>query len=116
MVQWTTRRRAARAASRSSPPRRGSARRNCWSPPSRTRPAPGLKPLVAHASELERNFAFGIARQLLEPFVVPASQETRGQLLEGAARQAVAALDLEPTADLGGDLHATLHGLYWMLA
>ena len=76
----------------------------------------GLRPLVAYASELERTFAFGVARQLLEPVVVPASHEARGQLFEGAARHAVAALDLDLAADLEGDLHATLHGLYWLLA
>lgn len=78
--------------------------------------AAGLRPLVAYGSELEREFAFGIARQVLEPAVVPASDRERRQLLAGAARHAATVLELEPEGDHEGDLHSTLHGLYWLLA
>jgi DNA-binding CsgD family transcriptional regulator len=76
----------------------------------------GLLPLTGRASELERDFAFGIARQALEPAVLPASVDDRERLLGGAARHAAAALDLDPDAGADRDPHSTVHGLYWLLA
>ncbi|MDW5598822.1 AAA family ATPase, partial [Conexibacter stalactiti] len=77
--------------------------------------ANGLRPLTARAGELEQEFAFGVVRQLVEPAVVAASDEERARLLSGAARRAATVLDLEPDAALDRDVHATLHGLYWLL-
>lgn len=71
--------------------------------------------LVARASELESGFAFGVARQLLEGAVLAADEDARAELLSGAARRGAAALDLDPDADLDRDVHATIHGLYWLL-
>lgn len=75
----------------------------------------GMRVLVARASELERDFAFGVVRQLLEPAVLPLGEAERAVLLAGAARHAAAVLDLDPEAGRDRDLHATLHGLYWLV-
>lgn len=77
--------------------------------------AAGAHVLVARASELEGDFAFGVARTLLEAPVLEADTDTRAELLDGAARHGMAALDLDPQAPLARDLHTTIHGLYWLL-
>ena len=77
--------------------------------------AEGIAVLEARSSELERGFAFGVVRQLLEAAVLDAGDSRRAELLSGAARQAAAVLDLDPEAALDRDVHATLHGLYWLL-
>jgi len=77
--------------------------------------AGGARVLLARASELERGFAFGVVRQLLEAAVLDADAAGRDELLSGAAGQASAALDLDPDAAPSRDLHATVHGLYWLL-
>ncbi|MDX8150597.1 AAA family ATPase [Patulibacter brassicae] len=73
----------------------------------------GLRVLRARGAEVERGFAFGVARQLLE-------REVRGlDDLEArdAARLGLAALDLEATAAVDPDAaHGLLHGLYWLVA
>jgi DNA-binding CsgD family transcriptional regulator/tetratricopeptide (TPR) repeat protein len=76
----------------------------------------GVDPLVARASVLEGEFAFGVVRQLFEPGLLAGSDEDRGELLSGAARHAAAALDLDPEADLARDALTTIHGLYWLAA
>ena len=76
----------------------------------------GLGVLFARGGELEREFPFGIARQLLEPVVVAADPGERARLLAGAAALA------EPVVigPAGGDAveasFAALHGLYWLAA
>ncbi|HEY1274649.1 MAG TPA: AAA family ATPase [Thermoleophilaceae bacterium] len=77
--------------------------------------ATGVRPLVARATELEQEFAFGVARQLLEDPVLRAPDGDRASLLSGAARHAAAVLDLDPDPPSGRDIHTTLHGLYWLL-
>src|SRR6476661_4022797 len=73
-----------------------------------------LQILAAQASELERDFAFGVVRQLLETRIVRAAESERADLLAGAAGLAA------PVLGLGGggvgDPFATLHGLYWLVA
>jgi AAA ATPase domain len=73
-----------------------------------------LPVLTARGSELEREFGFGVVRQLLETRVVRAGESERAELLAGAARLA------GPVLGLGGgsvgDPFAALHGLYWLLA
>jgi hypothetical protein len=70
--------------------------------------------LTARASELERDFRFGVVRQLLETRVVRAGWSERAELLAGAAGLA------GPVVGLGsgtvGDSFAALHGLYWLVA
>jgi DNA-binding CsgD family transcriptional regulator len=74
----------------------------------------GVRPLLARASELEREFSFGVTRQLLEPTVLELSDDERAELFSGAAAPAAAALDLEATPDLGREALTTIHALYWL--
>jgi DNA-binding CsgD family transcriptional regulator len=72
--------------------------------------------LGARGSELERDFAFGIVRQLLEPLLARAGAEERARLLDGVAGLAepvFAASITEPSTD---PAYGTLRGLYWLLA
>jgi DNA-binding CsgD family transcriptional regulator len=73
----------------------------------------GFYVLSARGGELERDMAFGVARQLLEPAVVHSPAEQRDALLAGAAGLARGALGL---GDVGApsDPFAALHGLYWL--
>ncbi len=54
--------------------------------------ARGARVVHARASELERGFAYGVARQLLEPVIARRSAEERATVFEGAARPAVRVL------------------------
>jgi DNA-binding CsgD family transcriptional regulator/tetratricopeptide (TPR) repeat protein len=87
----------------------------------------GLAVLSARGSELEREFAFGLVRQLFEPALAAAGAEERDRLLAGSAAGAAQVFDGEvfdgevfdgevfggagPTA--AAEL-PTLHGLYWL--
>jgi DNA-binding CsgD family transcriptional regulator len=80
--------------------------------------AQGCVTLRARAGELERDFAYGCVRQLLEPLVARASDDERERLFEGAAT--LARPLFHSTADpseLSSDdsAFAILHGLYWLL-
>src|SRR5438270_3281242 len=69
--------------------------------------------LTARASELERDFGFGVVRQLLEVRLIRSAEPERAELLAGAAALA------GPVLGLGGavaDSFAALHGLYWLVA
>jgi DNA-binding CsgD family transcriptional regulator len=79
-------------------------------------PALGLRPLVARAGELERDLAFGVARQLLEAPVRAAARDARATLLEGPARRAAAVLELAEGAPEDTEPAAAAHGLFWLLA
>jgi DNA-binding NarL/FixJ family response regulator len=74
----------------------------------------GVQTLTARASELERDFGFGVVRQLLETRVVRAGESEQAKFLAGAAGLAA------PVLGLGGggvgDSFAALHGLYWLVA
>ena len=71
----------------------------------------GFRVLVARASSLEREFGFGVVRDLLTPAVRdPAG---RAALAQGAARLASPALDLGETA---APVFATCHGIFWLVA
>jgi DNA-binding CsgD family transcriptional regulator len=71
--------------------------------------------LAAAGAELEQTYAFGVARQLLEPVV----REQREQL-HGAAALAASALGLgsgdSPRGDADDASFAALHALYWLVA
>ena len=75
--------------------------------------AAGFTVLTARASDLEREFAFGVARQLFERAVQRAPQ-----WWAGAAEQARAVFDDVPAAT-GGIFEdvsqSVLHGLYWLV-
>ena len=45
----------------------------------------GMRVLRSRGTELERNFAFGVVRQLFEPPLVEASELERADLLDGSA-------------------------------
>jgi DNA-binding CsgD family transcriptional regulator len=73
-----------------------------------------MRVLTARGSELEREFPFGVVRQLFEPVLVDA--RARDALLAGAAGSAAPVFGaMVDAADGAGDASfATLHGLYWL--
>jgi DNA-binding CsgD family transcriptional regulator len=80
----------------------------------------GFVCLRARAGELERDFAYGCVRQLLEPTVAKASDSERDRLFEGAA--ALSRPLFAPTGAAQASASASadssfsmLHGLYWLL-
>jgi DNA-binding CsgD family transcriptional regulator len=78
----------------------------------------GIRTLVARGNELEREYPFGIVRQLLDSVVVRSSGPARQRMFEGAARLVEplfgAAADKAVAPDASG--FAVLHGLWWLLA
>lgn len=80
--------------------------------------ASGAAVLAARGGELERDFAYGVVRQLFEPLFRTADATRRRRLLQGAAEMAAPILGFsEATAGglLGTDASlAANHGLYWL--
>src|SRR3974390_1230439 len=81
----------------------------------------GLTTLSARGSELERDFAYGLVRQLFEAPLVAAPPPERGRLLARAAGPAAPPLFGVAAGDeIAGPLldpsFAILHGLYWLCA
>src|SRR5262245_49434545 len=79
----------------------------------------GITVLRARGTELERDFAFGIARQLFEPALASLPEGERKELFEGAAGLAAPLLDPAAAPGTAPSLDpsfATLHGLYWLTA
>src|SRR6266567_6421411 len=80
----------------------------------------GLATLTARGSELEREFAYGLVRQLFEGPLVAASPPERAEFLAGAAGRAAALFGVAAPHDDAGALldpsFAILHGLYWLCA
>jgi DNA-binding CsgD family transcriptional regulator len=78
----------------------------------------GMQVLGARGSELERAFAYGVVRQLFEPFLARQSAKDRRELLAGAAALAAPIFDpAQLAAESAGDAPlAMLHGLYWLTA
>ncbi len=76
--------------------------------------AEGIRTLSARGSMLEREFPFGVVRQLFEPAL--ASKQERAELLSGAAESAETVFgSLNGDGSTGGDASfAALHGLYWL--
>jgi DNA-binding CsgD family transcriptional regulator len=78
----------------------------------------GFTCLRARAGELERDFAYGCVRQLLEPVVARAAGPERDRLFTGAAALAQPLFAQAGTAPLAPPADTTfsmLHGLYWLL-
>jgi DNA-binding CsgD family transcriptional regulator/tetratricopeptide (TPR) repeat protein len=77
----------------------------------------GMRVLRAAGRELERDFPYGVVRQLVDPVLRTLDAPEREQLLDGAGA-AVAALQLTlaPEDGQSGSEFSTLHGLYWLLA
>ena len=74
----------------------------------------GLIVLSARGGELERDFPFGVVRQLFEPRL--ADDAVRARVFTGAAAAAAAVFGLPGEQhDASGDgSFASLHGLYWL--
>jgi hypothetical protein len=84
----------------------------------------GLVVASARGAELERDFAFGIVRQLLEGLVARLTAPERREVFTGAARLAAplvggpdypAAPDPSPTGSCGQVAGPAMHGLYWLV-
>ena len=81
----------------------------------------GLTTLSTRCSELERDFAYGLVRQLFEAPLAAASPPERAELLGGAAGHAAPLFGVAAAQEgLAGALldpsFAILHGLYWLCA
>jgi len=72
----------------------------------------GIRVLAARGSQLEREFPFGVVRQLFEPSL--ATPKKRERLLAGAAAPAATVFEADPGAGGGDASFAALHGLYWL--
>ncbi|MEX2552947.1 MAG: AAA family ATPase [Actinomycetota bacterium] len=84
--------------------------------------AEGFMILRARGSETERDFAYGMVRQLFEPALANASSHERARWFSGAASLAQPLVDPSFSAQTNGPLPAStsdpafpvLHGLYWL--
>ena len=83
----------------------------------------GMRVLRSRGTELERDFAFGVVRQLFEPPLVEASERERADLLQARRRRGgrpARASGRTPSTGApapGVDpSFAILHGLYWLCA
>jgi DNA-binding CsgD family transcriptional regulator len=84
--------------------------------------AGGFGVLRSRGAELEREFAFGVVRQLLEPTLARASDQQRASLLSGPPAIAARLLALPGFPDDADVVEpappdpsfAVLHGLYWL--
>jgi DNA-binding CsgD family transcriptional regulator len=83
----------------------------------------GTRVLRSRGAELERDFAFGVVRQLFEPPLAEATELERADLVQAAAGVAAGLLGLlgSPAVDAASSSgvdpsFAILHGLYWLCA
>jgi DNA-binding CsgD family transcriptional regulator/tetratricopeptide (TPR) repeat protein len=83
----------------------------------------GMRVLRSRGTQLEREFAFGVVRQLFEPPLVEAFEPERADLLQGAAGVAAGLLSFPGAPPAGAapesgvdPSFAILHGLYWLCA
>src|SRR6185312_5774362 len=80
-------------------------------------PAAGARVLTARGLALERDFPYGIVRQLLEPVRAAATPAEWAGLLDGAAGLATRVFDWSADPSVEDDTpHAVTHGLYWLAA
>ena len=78
---------------------------------------PGPRILTARGLALESGFAYGIARQLIEPVRASAGPGEWDELLDGAAGLAARVFDWAGAGSVEDDVpYATTHGLYWLAA
>jgi DNA-binding CsgD family transcriptional regulator len=82
--------------------------------------ARGYEVLAGRGHELEREFPFGVARQLFEARLRFAPAAERRRLLQGSAALVAELLGLEPPASAPrpdeGSPYPLLHGLHWLAA
>ncbi|HEY7018973.1 MAG TPA: AAA family ATPase [Gaiellaceae bacterium] len=83
----------------------------------------GMRVLRSRGTELEREFAFGVVRQLFELELAERSELERAEVLHDAAGEAASLLGLpgartvtEPDGHGVDPSFAILHGLYWLAA
>lgn len=77
----------------------------------------GFRALQARGEDLEREFPFGVARQLFEPYLHRLEASSRSEVLSGAALLAAPFVCPEAAAEtVAADLHGAVHGLYWLTA
>ena len=78
----------------------------------------GLSVLQGGGARLEREYAFGVVRQLFAPTL--ALRSASEDLFDGAARLAAIPLGLvgatSELAEVSGDASAAMHGLFWLTA
>lgn len=78
--------------------------------------AAGFRVLTARGTELERDFGFGVIRQLFEPVLAQATAHQRAALLGGSAGAAATVLGQVDGDDIPVGDFSFLHGLYWLTA
>jgi DNA-binding CsgD family transcriptional regulator len=83
----------------------------------------GMRVIRSRGTELERDFAFGVVRQLFEAPLAGLSELERADLVQGAAGVAVGLLGLpgtpaveRPPSSRVDPSFAVVHGLYWLCA
>src|SRR5688500_12233353 len=72
--------------------------------------------LEARGGELEREFPFGVIRQLFEARLAEAGEEERAELLSGPAGLAAPLVDVAPGPPMADASFPVLHALYWLTA
>jgi DNA-binding CsgD family transcriptional regulator len=77
--------------------------------------AAGLTVAKARCDELERDFPFGVVRQLFEPLVAELDSGDRDDVTSGAAALGASVLS-DPKSGAADTPYAALHGLYWLTA
>jgi DNA-binding CsgD family transcriptional regulator len=78
---------------------------------------PGFRTLTARGLALERDFPYGIVRQLIEPVRLTAADGDWSSLLDGAAGLAARVFESVEAASIEDNVsYATMHGLYWLIA
>jgi DNA-binding CsgD family transcriptional regulator len=83
----------------------------------------GMRVLRSRGTELEREFPFGVVRQLFEPLLADLPEAHRADLLQGGSGPAAGLLGLLGAPPVDGERRsdvdrsfAILHGLYWLSA
>lgn len=76
----------------------------------------GLRVLSARCSELERDFTFGVVRQLFDGWLARTAPERRDALLSGPGSQAGEIFTRFDSPEWPAGDFAVLHGLYWLTA
>jgi DNA-binding CsgD family transcriptional regulator len=77
----------------------------------------GWRVLTARGLALESDFPYGVVRQVFEPVRAAAPYGEWAQLLDGAAGLSARVFDWAEVASVEEDVpHATVHGLYWLIA
>jgi DNA-binding CsgD family transcriptional regulator len=74
----------------------------------------GYRVLRARGSEMERDFGFGLVRQLCGPLLRRLDPGRRAQLLGGPAALAAAIFGLDGDALDDGGAESSLYGLFWL--